>query len=285
MDDLCQSVLSWQRSVPASDTEENKAVTDNEHAVVGYLLEVLDKELNDESAFNGDKIGTALKVANDAAQSAPFARKGHFVYGVLDLLQLYVCAMLSGKFDKQVVEILIKVLEISEYSFLRCKAFEVLASFNRKPGVGQIVPYSVDQILERDDIWPPNKREKISLQWKAMSTKVWVDDPYHFARLKQKLPDCAKIVQFDEQEGRSIELILRERELEYHQKEEGLQKEIDRLLAEKESDKLEREVEQKRKEEELQKEMDILRAETDADKKRLKENEEEWTVMSNRNMR
>jgi hypothetical protein len=162
----------------------------------------------------------------------------------------------------------------------------VLASFNTKHGVGQIVPYSVNEILEREDVWPPNKREKISLQWKAMSTKVWVDDPYHLARLKQKLPgDCTKIVQFDEQEGRSLESILMERELEYHGKEEGLQKEIDRLIAERESDRVEREVEQNRREHDLQKEMDRLRAESDADKKRLKENEEEWTVMSNRNMR
>jgi hypothetical protein len=264
---------------------ENDAVTDNEKTVVGYLLAVLDAELNDESAFNGDTIGTALKVANDAAQSAPLARKGHFVYGVLDLLQLYVCAMLSGKFDGKVVEILINVLEISKYSFLRCKAFEVLASLHTKHGVGQIVVYSVDKILGRDDLWPTNKREKVSLQWKAMSTKVWVEDHRHLARLKQKLPDCSKIVPVDEQEGRSLESILIERELESRKKEESLQKEIDRLLAEKESDRLEREVEQKRREEELQKNVDRLHAECEAHKKRLKENEEEWAFMSNRNMR
>jgi len=223
MDDLCHSVRVLQESIQKGSSPEKidqDLIRDTEQAIAGQLIEILKEELNgDMSAFHGDKVGAAIRMANDTAGLAPVARKGHFVYGLLDLLQFHACAMLSGKFDKAIVELMIQVVQVSEYSFLRCKAFEVLAKFSVKHGVGQLPIDSVNELLERRNLWPSAAaREKVSEQWRVLKTKALVEDPHYLTRLKQNLPDRALVVDFDEPIV-SVHAILMAKEAQYKKKE------------------------------------------------------------------
>jgi hypothetical protein len=138
-------------------------------------------------------------MANHTASLAPVGRKGHFVYGVLDLLQFHACAMLSGKHDKHVIDLMLQVVQVSQYSFLRCKAFEVLAKFSTKHGVGQLPIKSTNDILECRDLWQNERtREKVFEQWRVMKTKVLVEEDHHLTRLKQKLPERTLVNDFNE---------------------------------------------------------------------------------------
>lgn len=163
--------------------------------------------------------------------SAPLARKGHFVYGILDLLQRHVSAMVSGKFDKAVIDLTLRVVEVSKYSFLRCKAFEVLATFSTKHGVGQMPIKRMNEILQRRDVWSNVEREKVSEQWRVIRNKVLVDDEHMIAELRMSLPD--RLPTLDPEEPIiSVYSSLMAKETEYKEKERNLRVKIKQLESE-----------------------------------------------------
>jgi len=163
MDDLCLSVRLVRQDFESLDKKETRIelLETSEHCVINQLAEILADEIQRVST---DRMGAALRSGSDAIGAAPLARQGHFVYGIMDLLQQHAAPALSGKLDNKIVHLSLKLLEIAPYSFLRCKAFEVLAIFSMKHGVGQMPIQMANESIVHGS-WSDGHRRKIQQQW------------------------------------------------------------------------------------------------------------------------
>jgi len=199
MDELCLSIrvfrqLSSQNHQPSVDEWINNIpdfLETAEGTVINQLTEILFQDL--QNSISKDKMGTAIRKGGDALGTAPVARKDHFTYGILDLVQQHIHPIDSGKINYKVMEVCLRVLSTSPYSYLRCKAFEVLASMSAKPGIGQAPIGRVNQLLA-SDTWPMDQREKIATQWKIMQ-KRRVDVEFYFTDLRNKSPRIKQLTQ------------------------------------------------------------------------------------------
>jgi len=135
-----------------------------EENVVIVLCEILVEELKNGIGSDGMGKPLPLRVISDA----PMERRGHFVYGILDLIQQVITTIDSVKVNNQVVELALQIAH-SPHSFLRCKAFEVLATMSSKRHFGHIGT-AVDDILDGDE-WKPEK-EKAENQWEIMKKRT-----------------------------------------------------------------------------------------------------------------
>lgn len=153
-----------------------------EECVIDELSDTLMREL--EPGFSNGKMRNILRTGGDAIGAAPIARTDHFIYGILDLIQQHVQTIDSGKLNDKVVKLSIYVAQKSPYSFLRCKAFEVLAEMSSKPGVGQMPVQMVRKLLE-GNTWQNDIRDKVSDQWTAMRKRM-VDVEEYLTKLKHK---------------------------------------------------------------------------------------------------
>jgi hypothetical protein len=142
-----------------------------EENVVIELCEILVEEL--KKGIGSDGMGKSLpvrvRVVSDAIEMAPMERRGHFVYGILDLIQQVIPTIDSVKVNNRVVELALQIVH-SPHSFLRCKAFEVLATIRSKRHFGHI-GMAVDAILEGDE-WKPEEKEQAESQWDTMRRRV-----------------------------------------------------------------------------------------------------------------
>lgn len=181
IDDLCLSIRTFrQYSICQSpnvtgppwinDTPEiSDALETAEDCVVNELITTLETEL--EKGLSKEVVRSALRATGDAAGTVPLARSNHFFYGVLDLIQQHVQGLNSGKLNNKVVKLAIRVAEESPYSYLRCKAFELLAGMIPKTDIGQMPVSMVNELLENNK-WPEKVREKFSNQWFVMRKRA-----------------------------------------------------------------------------------------------------------------
>lgn len=167
MDDLCLSVRIVRQDFDEKQSDIEFLET-SEHCVFNQLTEILEEELQPLST---DRSGAALRSGSNAIGAAPLARQGHFVYGIMDLLQQHAAPALGGKLDKKIVELSLTLFEIARYSFLRCKAFEVLAKFSTKHGVGQMPIEMANQKISQR-VYSDTQREKIQQQWIVVLTRT-----------------------------------------------------------------------------------------------------------------
>jgi hypothetical protein len=194
MDDLCLSVrvfrelssrnpqnsYEWMKDIPGF-------LETAEESVINQLTDILLEEL--EKGLSKDRLGSAVRATGDAIGTAPLARKDHFVYGILDLIQQHIQPLDSGKVNFKVMEFSLRIAKQSPYSYLRCKAFEVLAAMSSKPGIGQAPIQRVYDLLA-GDTWPVELREKVSNQWKIMRFRA-VDVESTLRELRCKSPNVA----------------------------------------------------------------------------------------------
>jgi hypothetical protein len=176
MDDLCLSIRMFRELNDDSRTSVEKLIENfsdfletAEETVIRQLSEILMDELN--KGLNKDQIRTLIRNSGDAIGAAPIARKDHLIYGILDLIQQYIQPIQSGKIDNEVINLCIRVTKDSPYSYLRCKAFEVLAVMSSKPGVGQAPIHFVNALL-MGETWAPEIQEKVRGQWRVMRTRA-----------------------------------------------------------------------------------------------------------------
>jgi hypothetical protein len=192
MDDLCLSVrvfrelssqnprnsYEWMKDIPGF-------LETAEESVINQLTDILLEEL--EKGLSKDRLGSAVRTTGDAIGTAPLARKDHFLYGILDLIQQHIQPLDSGKVNFKVMEFSLRVAKQSPYSYLRCKAFEVLAAMSSKPGIGQAPVQRVYDLLA-GDTWPVELRGKVSNQWKIMRLRA-VDVESTLRELRCKSPN------------------------------------------------------------------------------------------------
>ena len=181
IDDLCLSIRtfrrcssyqsptvsekSWMNDIP----EISDALETAEDCVVGELIATLEIEL--ENGLAKEAVRSALRATGDAVGTVPLARSNHFFYGVLDLIQQHVQTLNSRKMDNKIVKLSVSVAEKSPHSYLRCKAFEILASMIPIPDIGQMPVTMVTQLLENNK-WSEKVTQKFSNQWFVMRKRA-----------------------------------------------------------------------------------------------------------------
>ena len=99
-----------------------------EENIINQLSDILYEELR--NGFGKDKMGAVVRTGGDAIGTAPLARKDHFIYGILDLIQQHIQPIDSGKVNYKVMEFSLEIAQNSQCSYLRFKAFEVLTAMS-----------------------------------------------------------------------------------------------------------------------------------------------------------
>jgi hypothetical protein len=178
MDDLCACVDLLQISMGSSTGEMETTV----QSIASQLLDILNDELKETSTFRGDRFSAIFRRGSDMAGLAPAARKGHFVYGVLDLFQVHWCAKPTVKLERRFVDAILQVVEVSEHSFLRCKALEVLAKVSTKSGISRSPMTSLVEHLEQGS---GSERAKVMGQWRVIRNKILLEDKEREDRLRE----------------------------------------------------------------------------------------------------
>lgn len=178
MDDLCLAVRTvrhyYNQSQKLQEGEKLKSefpdlLDDTELSIVDGLMEILKEEL--KSGLGSTKGRNTVRAGLDALTMNPLSRGNHLIYGTLDIIQQHVPAINNGKIDGKVVEIALEVARHSRYSFLRCKAFEVLAVMRNK--FNGMVKEKVNDLLEDRSLWPSLElRGKAIEQWKVTRNRV-----------------------------------------------------------------------------------------------------------------
>jgi hypothetical protein len=178
LDDLCLSVRTvrhyYKQTQKTQDDENLKnefpdLLDDTELSVVNGLIDVLKEELR--SGLGSTKARNTVRAGVDALTMNPLSRGNHLIYGILDIIQQHVPAINNGKIDGKVVEIALEVAQQSKYSFLRCKAFEVLAVMRNK--FNGMVKEKVHDLLDNRSPWSTSDlRDKATEQWKVTRNRV-----------------------------------------------------------------------------------------------------------------
>ena len=165
MDDVCQLIRvfrNYRQQEPKSMewTHDYEDVTDTceLNAVVSFIdfLKVEFKKLG--WSFGVDAIGTLT-----------FSPRWYFVYGILDSLQQHVTTTNTGKVAEEIMKAALEIVhESPSKSFIRTKAFEVLASL-------KISEVSNDMTLEKIENWSnKDTQNEAKEEWRAV--KVLVED-------------------------------------------------------------------------------------------------------------
>ena len=121
--------------------------------------------------------------------SAPIAQRDHFTFGVLHLMQELALVLNPGKFDDTVVNLALRVAALSTESYLQLKAFKLLVTICRKPGVGTLPDQMIEAFLENDE-WPEDLIQRAEKQWEAMRVVAAKKDSYrrNLKRAQAKYP-------------------------------------------------------------------------------------------------
>jgi hypothetical protein len=193
MDDLCLSLRTFREHFERSQKDDDNRWTSDlyytlkeaEESVVNELSEIIKQEL--ESGLEPDKIRNVIRVGSDAAGLTPMSRGNHFVYGILDLIQQHVKTVDNGKINEKVVQVSFKVAKEAPYSFLRCKAFELLAAMRTKSDVGQMPNKLVSDMLATTAWKTELLAAKVKEQWRVMRDRQ-EDMEIYFTDLNTKSP-------------------------------------------------------------------------------------------------
>jgi len=194
MDDLCLAVRTvrhyYNQTKKLQEGEKIKGdfpdlLDDTELSVVDGLIDILKEEL--KAGLGSMKGRNTIRAGLDALTMNPLSRGNHLIYGILDIIQQHVPAINNGKIDGKVVEIALEVAQHSKYSFLRCKAFEVLAVMRNK--FNGMVKERVNDLLENRSIWPSVElRGKAIEQWKVIRNRVKTMEKI-LKQLRDEVPD------------------------------------------------------------------------------------------------
>jgi len=197
MDDVCQLFRTFRKykdQHPRNTEWGHNSGDATDHAEVHFirgLIDILEGEFGNLGwSFKTSVLGPGA----DAFGMAPFSSAHHFVYGILDLFQQHIQETYNGKVAEDVMGAALQIVQKSPSpSFLRTKAFEVLASL-RETGVAN------DKTFEAIESWPPSRdrdKERAIEEWRIGKHRV---EDLERNRRKLKLlirqsPIAARIVQ------------------------------------------------------------------------------------------
>lgn len=169
MDDLCILIRTCRKIYEqykytekwGEDFHEN--LVEAELSVVNELGKLIMQELN--SGLRWDKARNFVRAGTDAFGMTPLSRGDHFIFGILDLIQQHAQTVEICQINDEIAQIVLKVAQESRYSFLRCKAFEVLATMTCKRDIA----LDVKDMVSR---WAPELQIKATDQWFVIKQRV-----------------------------------------------------------------------------------------------------------------
>lgn len=171
IDDLCLSIRTLRKyyeknkEIEQWDDDFQDQLVETELSVIIEVSEILEQEL--KSGLRSDRGRSFVRGAIDLFGMTPISRGDHFIFGILDLIQQHARKIESAKVNDKIVKVALKVAQESRYSFLRCKAFELLATMTTKRDI------SPDQeVKEMLNTWPTEIQEKAKNQWKMIKRRV-----------------------------------------------------------------------------------------------------------------
>lgn len=159
-------------------------LNDTEASVVNDLNDIVVEQL--KSGLGKDQVSGLMRSGSAMIGAAPVARKDHFIYGILDLIQQHVETINSGKVQGKVMHLALDVARMSKHSYLRCKAFELLVVMSSINGVGQ-VPIKEVYSLFTEGIWDPSQTNEAWDQWAVIRDRVARSESY-FIKLRNARP-------------------------------------------------------------------------------------------------
>ena len=137
MDDLCLSIQTLRKyyeknkDMESCDDESLHQLIQTELSVVDELGQILAQELN--SGLGSDKGRNIVRATSDALGLAPVSRGDQtFIYAILDLVQQHAQSIENAKVNHRILNVVLEVVRQAPSSYLRCKAFEVLATMKSK---------------------------------------------------------------------------------------------------------------------------------------------------------
>ena len=175
IESLCISVRAFQTAM--ADPSQGKKTLDPETLddyVVALLSDLAIGQMLAEQQDNYELNG----VAN------PTGQNGNLVYATLDLLQQYIRPLESHKIIYKVIHQAIALASSASHSYLRCKAFELLAFVSMKHGFGYACVQEVNGLLA-SGIWQGPERDQVSKKWIARR-KYAADMTFFLNELKDK---------------------------------------------------------------------------------------------------
>jgi hypothetical protein len=142
MDDLCLSVRMLREYYTKNKDQEkwddsfHRKLVETELDVIKQLIRILDEEA--ENGFPNESLQHAIISTATAVGGSPISRANHLMYAILDLIQQHTGTIGSDdqsiKVINHILETAVSVARESRYSYLRCKAFEVLATLKSRLG-------------------------------------------------------------------------------------------------------------------------------------------------------
>jgi hypothetical protein len=185
MDDLCLSIRTFRRYSREANNEINER--DNvqrsemletaENNVINELTETIKKQMPE--GLGTDRVKNARRTAANSFGGMPIARTGHFVYGILDLIQQHAKTIDLGKLNDKIVHLSEFVAKNSQYTFLRRKAFELLEEMSNRSTVGGKMPKDIVQSFLHDPKYPPEMRQKANNDWISMRERALDLEKFH----------------------------------------------------------------------------------------------------------
>jgi hypothetical protein len=172
MDDLCLLIRSFRKYYKQSpprdkeleewDEDFSDVLDDVELNVVKELLDILENELKE--AEDSDRGRNMIRAGGDVLSTNAISRGNHFVYGILDLIQQHMQTCNNGKINENVRRITLHLVRNSQYSNVRCKALEALASLRTKIGL-DIIEHNITEAIE---CLPVARQKQAEDQWKTI---------------------------------------------------------------------------------------------------------------------
>ena len=172
MDELCLQVQTLRKYYQKNKDTENcdeeflEQLIETELSVVDELGQIVMLELN--AGLGSDKGRKIVRATSDALGLTPVSRGDQtFIYAILDLIQHHVRSIENAKVNDGIVKVVLQVVLKSPSSYLRCKAFEVLATMRTKRDISPD-----DEVCHMLATWPVEIQTKASNQWTMIKRRV-----------------------------------------------------------------------------------------------------------------
>ena len=187
MDELCLQVQTLRKyyennkDTETCDEDFLQQLIDTELSVVDELGQIVTVELN--AGIGSDKGRKIARATSDALGLTPISRGDQtFIFAILDLIQQHVRSIENAKVNGRILHVVSQVVLKSPSSYLRCKAFEVLATMRTKRDISP--DEEVGDILKT---LPEEAQTKASKQWMMIKRRV-EDMDMKFTALKREAP-------------------------------------------------------------------------------------------------
>ena len=166
---LLRESYAKTKGMESWDDDFFQKLVDAELDVIKELVSILDEEIDNK--FPNETIRNARRSTNNILGGAPISRANHFMYAILDLIQQHAESLGSDdpsvRVRNHILKTALRVAKESPYSYLRCKAFEVLATM--KPRLADFTDTRIEYEMSGSD---DDVRKTALEQWRAIQLQV-----------------------------------------------------------------------------------------------------------------